>query len=135
MSPIQAAFEMPYEDAVVEIQRLDKKWADEFDSNADATLTACLAPNFSRVYDFSHIYLQSMRLRAQSNAIRAAVAVYLSRVRTGRLPETLPESTPGDPFSGKPFAYEKAHDHFILRSGAREDPKRPGANQYEFGIK
>jgi len=128
MSRVQAAFHKPYETARAEIQQLDKRPASDFDRNPDATLTACLAPTFAS------IHLLSVRLQAQSNAVRAAVGVYLSKAQTGRLPETLPENTPGDPLSGKPFAYEKSADHFLLRCQGKEESDKDKPNEYLFKL-
>jgi hypothetical protein len=128
MDRIQSAFEMPYEAGYEEIQRLGRQPEADFDENPDATLTTFLAP------DFLSIRAASMRVQASSNAIRSALGVYLSKVRTGRLPETLSEDVPGDPFSGKPFAYEKADDHFTLRCQVKQAPEKPGVNQYNFKI-
>jgi len=129
LSRVQAAFHKPYEAARVEIQELDKQPAKDFDRNPDATLTACLAPTFLP------IHVLSVRLQAQSNAVRAAVGVYLSQAQTGRLPETLPAGSLSDPFSGKPLQYEKADDHFVLRWQEKENPQKAGANQYEFKVR
>jgi hypothetical protein len=129
MDRIQLAFEMPYEAGYEEIQRLVKQPAADFEKNPDATLTAFLMP------DFLGTRVASVRVQAGSNAIRGTVEVYLSKARTGRLPETLPEDVPGDPFSGKPFLYEKADDHFILRCRVKQTPEKTEANQYEFKIK
>jgi hypothetical protein len=126
---VQAAFHKPYDAARAELLELDKQLGADFDRNPDATLTACLAPTWAS------IHLLGVRLQAQSNAVRAAVGVYLSRVQTGQLPETLPAGAPGDPFSDKPLQYEKADDHFVLRWQEKENPQKAGANQYEFKIK
>jgi hypothetical protein len=129
MDRVQAAFLQPYETARAQIQQLDKQLVEDFDRNPDATLAMCVAPTFST------IHMLSVRLQAQSNALRAALGVYLSQAQTGRLPETLPESAPGDPFSGKPLQYEKANDQFVLRWQDRVNSEKAGANQYEFKIK
>jgi len=129
MDRVQAAFHQPYDAARAALLGLDKQPDADFDRNPDATLTVCFAPTFAT------IHLLSVRLQAQSHAIRTAVAIYLSRAQTGRLPETLPAGTPGDPFSGQPLQYEKADDHFLLRWQERVSPEKAGANQYEFKIK
>lgn len=129
MDRIQGAFEMPYEAGYKEIERLSKETEADFDRNPDASLTAFLTPAFLAVR------AASMRVQSGSNAIRGAVEVYLSEARTGRLPEALPEDAPSDPFSGKPFLYEKADDRFILRCRVKQTPEKTEANQYEFKIK
>ncbi len=128
MDHVEAAFAMPYPQAYAELQKLDKKPCEEFDANPDATLTACFSPEFLRIYALS------ARLDAHSKALRTAVAVYLSRARTGQLPESLPEGLPHDPFSGGPFQYEKTADGFVLRcQGKALDKNEPYT--FEYGVK
>ncbi len=126
---IQAAFQMPYEAARAELQQLDKQPWNDFDKNPDATLTACLAPTFANIHRLS------VRLQANSSMVRIAVDLYLSQVQTGRLPEVLPENAPADPFTGKPFEYEKTADGFLLRYHDKEGSEKTAGRQYEFKIK
>jgi len=74
-----------------------------------------------------------VRLDAESNAIRAAIEVYLTKAQTGRLPKTLPSDLPRDPFSGKSFQYAKTADGFVLRCQAK-DLDKDKAYEYEFKI-
>lgn len=128
MDHVEAAFAMPYPQAYAELQKLDKKPCEEFDANPDATLTACFAPEFLRIYALS------ARLDAHSKALRIAVAVYLSRARNGQLPESLSEGLPHDPFSGEPFQYEKTAGGFTLRcAGKALDKNEPYT--FEYGVK
>jgi hypothetical protein len=129
MGRVRAAFHQPYHAARAALLALDKQPGADFDRNPDATLTVCFAPTFATVH------LLSARLQAQSNAIRTAVGVYLSKAQTGRLPETLPSGAPGDPFSSQPLQYEKADDRFVLRWQDKVNAEKPGATQYEFKIK
>lgn len=129
MDRVQAAFHQPYDTARAALLELDKQPDADFDRNPDATLTVCFVPKFAT------IHLLSVRLQAQSNALRTAVGVYLAKAQTGRLPETLPAGSPGDPFSGQPLQYEKASDHFVLRWQDEVNAQKPGAIQYEFKIK
>jgi hypothetical protein len=72
-------------------------------------------------------------LAATRNALRAAVDVYKVRTRTGRLPATLPEGLPKDPFSGQDFQYETTEDGFALRCRTKD----VGADrlwEYEFNV-
>jgi len=124
---LQAAFAMPYAQAYAELEALDKKPGAEFDTHPEATLTPCFSGAFLRVYGLS------MRWQSDWNANRAAVEVYLSKTRTGRLPETLPPGLPHDPYSGKPFAYEKTAEGFTLRCQGK-DLDRDKAYEYEFKI-
>lgn len=98
-------------------------------SYPDATITGILLPATSRVY------LLRTRSRAQSNALQTAIGLYAVRARTGQLPSVLPADAPADPFSGKPFLYEPASDHFTLRCQEKEESDKAEANSYEFKIK
>lgn len=128
MDSIEAAFDLPYPQGYAKLKKLDEELPKEFSKNPDATLTACLEPGFFR------IYVLSLRLENGSNAIRAAVEVYLTKAATGSLPETLPAGVPGDLYSGKPFKYEKTADGFILRCQGRE-LYRDEMHEYEFKVK
>jgi hypothetical protein len=52
---------------------------------------------------------------ARFNAFHAALEVYRLRARDGRLPETLPDGLPTDPFSGRSFDYQITPEGFQLR--------------------
>lgn len=125
---LQAAFEMPYTQAYAELGALDKEPQAEFDTNPAATLTPCFSGAFLRIYALA------MRWQSDWNANRAAVEVYLSKARTGQLPEALPADLPRDPFSGEPFAYEKTIEGFVLRCRSK-DLDKDEAYEYEFKIK
>jgi hypothetical protein len=125
MDGIQAAFEMPYAQARAELQHLDKRPCDEFDTNADATLTSCFAPAFLRIHGLT------VRLEAQSNALRAALDLYLTKARTGQLPDSLPGDAPRDPYSAKPFEYVKTATGFVMRCRAK-DLDKGEVYEYEF---
>jgi len=128
MDSVEAAFDLPYPQGYAKLKKLDDELSDEFATNPNATLTACLEPGFFR------IYVSSVRLENGSNAIRAAVEVYLTKAATGSLPETLPKGVPCDLYSGKPFKYEKTADSFILRCQGRE-LYRDEIHEYEFKVK
>jgi len=128
MDRVKTAFGLPYSEAYATLKRLDKETSDDFEKNPDATLTACLAPTFLR------IYVLSMRLEAGSDALRTAVEVYLIKARTGQLPEALPDNLPADPFSGKPFEYTLTADGFTLRCRGK-DLDKDEAYEYEFKVK
>jgi hypothetical protein len=61
-------------------------------------------------------YSRYAHLRARVHAVRAAIAVYLIKAKTGQLPQTLPADLPKDPYTGKDFEYYQATERwFILR--------------------
>lgn len=52
-------------------------------------------------------------------AVQAAIAVYLTKAKTGQLPRTLPADLPKAPHTGKDFVYQATEEGFILRCGVR----------------
>lgn len=123
-----AAFDLPYEQAYTRLKELSEIPSKDAPENPDATLTVALVPAVGRLYG------QGIRVQTFSNAIRAAVDIYIIRARTGRLPETLPAGLPKDLFSAEDFEYEKIDDGFILRCQGR-DLLKDTIHQYEFKIK
>jgi hypothetical protein len=118
----------PYPQVYAQLEELEKKRTGESKDNPDATFTGFSLGAVSR------IYLLATRLQTHFNAIQLAIDLYTIRARTGKLPDTLPASAPPDLFSGQPFEYEKAPDHFTLRCRAKEEPEKAEANSYEFKI-
>ncbi len=108
---------------------LEQKLQAESRDNPAATFTEILFPAAHR------LYLLTTRLQTHFNAVRTAIDLYTIKAKTGNLPETLPAGMPLDLYSGQPFEYEKAPDHFILRCRAKEDPLDAEAKQYEFKLK
>ena len=128
MADVISAFDLPYPQAYSMLQWLDEKPSKEFGENPDATLTVACAPTWQR------IYVLSLRLETQSNAIRTAVDVYLTKAATGRLPKSLPAGVASDPYTGKSFQYAKTADGFVLRGQAKNLDKVT-FHQYEFKVK
>jgi len=120
---------LPYAEICARLDALDTRLAGEAPDNPDAILTALSLPATERVY------MLATRLQTHFNALRTAIDIYAVRARTGRSPDSLPPNSPLDPFSGGPFVYEKANDHFILRCQAKEYPEKTEANQYQFKIR
>jgi hypothetical protein len=127
MDAVQAAFDLPYPEAYSKLQRLDEEPCKEFSKNTDATLTVVFGPTWQR------IYTMSTRMDSHSNAIKAAIEIYLIKARTGNLPDALPAGLPEDLFSCKPFKYEKNADGFIL-SCQGKDLSRDEIYKYEFKV-
>jgi len=55
------------------------------------------------------------RRKANFNAVRAAIEIYLLWIDNNTLPEALPPDLPKDPFSGSDFEYEITDAGFLLR--------------------
>ncbi len=118
-----------YPQIYAQLDELEKKLTGEAKDNPDATFTGFSLGAVNR------IYLLATRLQTHFNALQTALDLYLIQAKTGKLPETLPAGAALDLFSGKPFEYEKARDHFTLRCQAKEDPEKAQANQYEFKLR
>jgi hypothetical protein len=128
MDDIITAFDLPYPQAYSKLKHLDEKPAKEFSKNPDATLTAACSPTWLRIYTLS------IRLRTHSNAIKAAIEIYIIKAKTGKMPDALPADLPPDLFSGKTFQYEKTKDGFVLRCQSK-DLDKDKAYEYEFKVK
>ena len=128
MDAVQAAFDLPYLGAYSKLKPLDEKPSKEFSKNPDATLTAACSPTWLKIYTLS------TRLGSHSNAIKAAVEMYIIKAKTGKLPDALPAGLPPDLFSGKAFQYEKTKAGFVLRCRGK-DLARDVIRQYEFKVK
>jgi len=132
--------EMPYKEKYTELQRLIDELKDEFGSDPGTKLFVLpLASELIEIYSFQ------VRYTAQLNALKAAIEIYLVTANTGRLPDTLPDYLPKDPFSGQDFQYEITEKGFVLRCRAKDilasqAIQPPGTSQdvvheYEFELR
>jgi len=128
MGDIITTFDLPYSQAYSKLKQLDEKPSKEYSKNPNATLTAAFSPTWSRIYNIS------TRLGSHSNAVKAAIEIYIIKAKTGKLPDSMPADLPPDLFSGKAFQYEKTKDGFVLRCRGK-DLARDINRQYEFKIK
>ena len=119
---------MTYAKTYEELKKLSEKPQKDTIEDTGATLTVVTAPALFKVYG------HEMRNKTFSNAIEAAVDIYIIKVKTGRFPNTLPADLPKDLFSGKDFGYKKTDDGFILRCQGK-DLNKNKIHQYEFKIK
>jgi len=122
------AFDMPYIEGYTVIEDLNEKMADVVKSDPNLILMAVLQPAVGKIFSLS------IRFKTHSNAIRAAIEVYLAKAKTGKLPDKLPAGLPKDLFSDKDFEYEKTADGFILRCQGKELGKGE-IHEYKFGVK
>ncbi len=118
-----------YPQTLAQLSELEKKLTGESKDNPDATFTGFSLPATERIYALA------TRLRTHFNALQTAIDLYVIRAKTGKLPEVLPAGAPLDLFSGQPFEYEKAQDHFTLRCRVQESPEKAQPNQYEFKLR
>jgi hypothetical protein len=128
MDSIEAAFDLPYPQGYAKLKKLDEELTKEFNRNTDVTLTAVFGPTWQRIYTLS------IRLNTHSNALKAAIEIYMTKAKSGRLPDALPADLLGDLFSGKPFQYDKTADGFILRCRGK-DLDKDETYEYEFKVK
>ena len=120
---------MNYEKVYTELKKLNEQpHKDLAENNTDAYLTSIVAPDFDRIVTIE------TREKTLSNAVRAAVEIYIQKAKTGQLPEALPTGLPKDLFSGKDFRYEKTTDGFTLRCRGKDLDKNE-TYKYEFKVK
>ena len=115
---------VPYEQARSQLEQL----ADNFDPNDPMErIAGVFTPTLGRILTLK------TRAETHANALKAAIEVYLTRAKTGRLPDVLPAGLPKDLFSGEDFEYEKNDDGFVLRCRGR-DLSKDVFHQYEFKV-
>jgi len=106
-----------------------KQSANNFDPNDPASAAAgAFIPALARILTLK------TRTEAHANALKAAIDIYITRAKTGRLPDALPTGLPKDTFSGKDFRYEKTKDAFVLRCRSKDLDKNE-IYEYEFKVK
>ena len=122
--------ELPYTQICAKLDGLVEQWSrEEEEDNPDAIFTAYFFPMRTRLYQ------STVRQQNHVNALKTAIDLYIIKIRTGQLPDTLPADSPPDLFSGKSFAYAKTAEGFILRCQGKEDPKKDEVHKYEFKAK
>jgi hypothetical protein len=128
MEAVQAAFDLPYPQAYSKLKQLDEKPSKEYSKNPNAILTAAFSPTWLTIYTIS------TRLGSHSNAVKAAIEIYIVKAKTGKLPDALPAGLPGDLFSGKDFEYKKTKGGFVLCCRGK-DLSKDKIYEYEFKVK
>jgi len=108
MANVQNALDLPYEQARVRLLQLAEQPGQDSKTNDHALITAVTAPALWPCY------LLEVSLKTGFNALQAGLDLLLIKVRTGKLPETLPNNLPKDLFSGNNFQYEKSKHTFTL---------------------
>ena len=129
MAAIQAVLSsrLPYEETFSQLRRLDDKPKEDLAKDASATLASMVVPVVSKVYG------HEIAAKTRSNALRAALELYIAKAETGRLPEGLPSGLPKDLFSGSDFGYEKKGDGFVLRCQSK-DLVKDQIHEYKFKV-
>lgn len=129
MNGVQAVLDTPisYPQTYEKLLELGEKLAKEAEKK-DAPLAIIFAPAVNRIYSLS------VRGKTHSNAVRAAVDIYLVKAKAGKLPDSLPAGLPKDLFSGRDFEYEKTARGFILRCRGKDLSKNE-IYEYKFEVK
>jgi len=116
---------LPYE----QVHPRLKRWVSDFDPN-DPVMAAVSAfmPAVTRIYTLD------TKVKAHANAVKAGLAICLSRAQSGRLPRALPEGLPKDAFSGEDFEYKRTDEGFVLRCRTPDLDKNE-TYEYAFPVK
>jgi hypothetical protein len=80
-------------------------------------------------------YSSQVFFAARSNALRAALEVYIEIARTGRVPFMPPDGLPRDPYSDKDFQYETTKDGFLFRCPAPDLTEGAIVRPFEFKVR
>lgn len=121
------AVDLPYPKSYEQMEKLVKKSEEDSKNNPDSIISSFLTPALSR------IICLDIRNKTHFNAVKTALNLYITRAKTGQLPDELPEDMPKDLFSGKDFKYEKTGKGFILHCQGK-DLSNEEVYKYEFRL-
>jgi hypothetical protein len=127
MRALKSCLDLPYPQAYIKLKELTGKIQKEATNKPEATLTALLLPAFGP------LYMLDLRDRNQSNSVTKALDAYITKARTGRLPDSLAGGPPRDLYSGEDFEYQKTSDGFVLRCRGK-DLQKDKIHEYEFKV-
>ena len=120
---------MNYAKVYSELKKLNEQpHKDLAENKIDAYITSIVAAGYDKIASIE------TREKTFSNAVRAAIEIYIAKVKTGQLPGTLPTGLPKDLFGGKDFRYEKTADGFTLRCRGK-DLNKNETYKYDFKVK
>ncbi|MHC4121392.1 MAG: hypothetical protein ACYSWO_28295 [Planctomycetota bacterium] len=120
-----------FEEHHTEIQRL----LEEYWKQVKKTPSIVMLTLYGEAEMWLRLYGNIAAHAARFNATKAAVEIYLLKVKTGRLPEALPGGLPKDPLTGEDFEYKITEEGFMLSSSCKsKDVLRYDVPQYEFKI-
>jgi len=127
MAKARSVFELPYPQVHEELTRLAEQIEKDANEKPEAVLAHIVSPAIAK--------MSSNRASRDTlfNATRAAIDIHIIKAKTGKLPDTLPEGTPKDMFSGKDFIYEKTDSGFVLKCQEKDLDKNI-VHQYEFKV-
>ena len=122
-----AALDLPYPDAHKRLKELNDRIQKDAKENPAAILTDMLMPATARICT-----LGTKRMTF-FNALKVAIDIYIIKVKTGRLPDSLPAGSPKDLFSSEDFEYEKTKEGFVLHCQGKDLDKNE-IFKYEFKV-
>jgi len=126
------AFSLPYPKGYEQLKATENIPPEDVKKNPDALFASILAPAVSR------IYILNLRAKATENALNCAVDIYIENAKNKKLPDSLPPNSPNDPFSRKPFVFQKTNEGFILKcdenSVPEEEKKYMDIYQFEYKL-
>lgn len=125
MARMQSAFDLSYPQVLQEFEDLHQEVENDAKEKPEAVVTLVLFPAIGRAYSIE------TRIKTHTNAVLAAIDIYLIKARTGKLPDELPAGLPKDMFSGKDFLYEKTDAGFVLKCQGK-DLAFDTVRQFEF---
>ena len=127
ISSVQVALDLPYPQSRNRLEQMHKNAEKQAKDNPASILSASLWPAVTKICTLE------VRAKTNANALKAAIDIYITRAKTGRLPDTLPAGLPKDLYSGKDFKYEKTKDGFILHCQGKGLDKDEFL-KYEFNV-
>ena len=127
ITSVQVALDLPYPQSRKQLEQLREKAEKQAADNPATILSAALWPAVTKICTLE------VRASTNINALKAAIDVYITRAKTGRLPDTLPAGLPRDLYSGKDFEYEKTKEGFVLRCRGK-DLDKDEIFKYEFKV-
>jgi hypothetical protein len=127
LSACLTAVDLPYPKSYNQLEKLVKKSENDSKNNPDTFISTYLTPALSKVICLD------IKSKTQFNAVKAALDLYITKSKSGKLPNELPEDMPKDLFSGKDFKYKKTGSGFVLHCQGK-DLSKDEIYKYEFKV-
>ena len=128
LEDIPAALELNYEQAYKKLTELSQKAKEDLINNPDATIAALIDTPFNVVY--SKVAVNN----TFTNALLVSIDIFISKAKTGQLPEQLPMGLPKDLLLNEGFKYQKTDDGFLISTQGKELPKEQ-IHEYKYKVK
>ena len=115
----------PYVESCAKLQELGDQIEQAATKDPAVGLVKMIAAGMKKVY------VLQVRQKADFSALQAGLDVYIAKAGAGRLPQTLPQTSARDPYTGGEFKYETTAKGFVLRCGAKDSDKNE-IREYPF---